>query len=49
MNLPQKGWDSAGNTSILPTGHMIEEPSLLFRKIEDEEIEKQVNRLLEAR
>ena len=40
------GWNEISNTSdLLPTGHQIGEAELLFAKIEDEEIQKQIDKL----
>ena len=39
------GWDSLGSMSLLSAGHKIGEPTLLFEKIEDAEIQKQLDRL----
>lgn len=38
-------WDNAGSVKLLSTGYSLRAPELLFRKIEDEEIERQVARL----
>jgi methionyl-tRNA synthetase len=38
-------WENAGKTKLLSTGYSLREPQLLFRKIEDEEIEVQTERL----
>jgi len=38
-------WSEAGNISILKSGHKLGEPELLFSKIEDSEIEKQLEKL----
>ncbi|SDD14177.1 methionine--tRNA ligase [Williamwhitmania taraxaci] len=45
LNLGKPGWDMLGRADILAVGHTIGEPSLLFEKIEDAEIEKQVEKL----
>lgn len=45
LNLDSLTWDKAGKTNLLIEGHIIKKPSLLFQKIEDEEIEKQLNKL----
>ncbi len=42
-------WDDAGKDDLLPAGHRIGEPGLLFEKIEDPEIERQINKLVSAR
>jgi len=38
-------WDNAGKADLLAPGHLINKPELLFEKIGDEEIAKQVERL----
>ena len=38
-------WDELGSTSLLKEGHQLSKPELLFDKIEDEEIEIQIERL----
>lgn len=45
LNLGPKKWDDAGKTDLLPAGQKINEPSLLFDKIEDDAITAQVARL----
>jgi methionyl-tRNA synthetase len=45
INLNIKSWEDAGRDDLLPAGHRIAEPGLLFEKIEDSEIEKQINKL----
>ena len=39
------GWEVLGRPTILPAGHAIAEPELLFAKIEDAEIQVQLDRL----
>ena len=39
------GWDNLGNMELMKAGHIIGEPQLLFEKIEDDVIEKQLQRL----
>ncbi len=46
LNLELLKWDDAGRTDLLSSGYTIKEPRLLFEKIEDKEIEKQLNKLL---
>ncbi len=41
------GWERLGAMDLLATGHHIGEPSLLFEKIEDDVIQKQLDRLEE--
>jgi methionyl-tRNA synthetase len=38
-------WENAGKTKLLSVGYSLREPQLLFRKIEDEEIAAQVEKL----
>jgi methionyl-tRNA synthetase len=44
LNFNQVDWESIG-TTLLPVGHTIGQPSLLFEKIEDVAIEAQLERL----
>ena len=43
------GWDMLGGNAIIPEGHMIGEAELLFTKIEDEQIQAQLDRLEKIR
>ncbi|MFT6850406.1 MAG: methionyl-tRNA synthetase [Sphingobacteriales bacterium] len=45
MNLEQLPWSEAGKSDLLPSNHQLGEASLLFEKIEDEEIDKQLKKL----
>jgi methionyl-tRNA synthetase len=38
-------WENLGKTDLLKTGYSLRSPELLFRKIEDEEIKKQMEKL----
>ena len=38
-------WENAGSLKLLSVGYSLREPQILFRKIEDEEIKKQVEKL----
>ena len=49
LNINKMKWNDAGKTDLLKTGHIINKPGLLFEKIEDTEITKQINKLLAAR
>ena len=49
LNLSQSDWDKAGNISLLPDGHLLGEPELLFERIEDAAIEAQVQKLLDTK
>mgnify|MGYP002344293250 FL=1 len=46
INASNLGWVKGGNIDLLPAGHIIGQPELLFDKIEDEEIEKQLAKLM---
>ena len=43
------GWERLGAMDLLAEGHQIGEPSLLFEKIEDDVIQKQLDRLAEIK
>jgi methionyl-tRNA synthetase len=45
LNLKECNWEELGNTDILPAGHQLGEPSLLFEKLEDDVIQKQIDKL----
>lgn len=45
INIDLKKWDEAGNDDLLKPGHIINKPGLLFEKIEDEAIQRQINKL----
>ncbi len=46
INYRELKWSQAGNTELLIPGHHINIPGLLFEKIEDEAITKQIDKLL---
>jgi methionyl-tRNA synthetase len=46
LNMDELNWSNLGRTDLLPSGHQTNKPELLFEKIEDEVIERQVNKLL---
>lgn len=45
LNQENKNWNVAGKPDLLPAGAQFQKPGLLFSKIEDELIEKQVEKL----
>lgn len=49
LNLYVTGWDKAGNANLLPAGHLINQPELLFEKIEDEAIQTQIDKLQQTK
>ena len=46
LNLEKMKWSDAGRTDLLLAGHQINKPGLLLIKIEDEEISRQIDKLL---
>jgi methionyl-tRNA synthetase len=49
LNVEPLGWNRLGTTGLLPAGHQLNQPELLFEKIEDEVIEAQVKKLPAAK
>ncbi len=49
LNMDVQDWDKAGTLDLLPLGHQLNEASLLFEKIEDAEIEAQIQRLMDSK
>lgn len=49
LNMTECRWEDLGLTDLLPEGHALNTPELLFEKIEDEAIEAQVKRLLDTK
>ncbi|MCX7861606.1 MAG: methionine--tRNA ligase [Bacteroidales bacterium] len=49
LNLPSISWDEIGKKPIFKAGHLINQPEMLFEKIEDEAIEIQLNKLKSAK
>jgi methionyl-tRNA synthetase len=49
LNIEKFDWELLGNSDLINAGHVINKASLLFEKIEDEEIEKQVQKLLDSK
>ncbi len=49
LNVDELAWDKLGQTDLLPTGHQLGEPALLFEKIEDSVVEAQVQKLLDTK
>jgi methionyl-tRNA synthetase len=45
----QPNWGKAGNADLLAAGHQLGTPALLFEKIEDPDIEKQIQKLGESK
>ena len=49
LNIDHFDWAQLGDTDILKPGHQLAEPALLFEKIEDDVIERQLQKLEEAK
>ncbi|MDR0748849.1 MAG: methionine--tRNA ligase [Tannerellaceae bacterium] len=49
LNIVPLDWGRLGATDLLPAGHLLNRPELLFEKIEDEVIEAQVQKLLDTK
>lgn len=49
LNLQALGWRDAGRADLLAEGTQLQQPELLFEKIEDAAIDAQVNKLLETK
>ena len=45
LNITSFDWEQPGSTDLLEAGHQLGEPSLLFEKIEDDVIQKQLDKL----
>lgn len=46
--LPELTWEATGRFDLLPAGHRVNKPELLFTKIEDDVVEAQVQKLKDA-
>jgi methionyl-tRNA synthetase len=49
LNLDVLEWSSAGASNLLAVGHQLNEPALLFEKIEDAAIEAQIQKLMNTK
>ena len=49
LNIDEVEWDRLGAIDLLPEGHVLGAPSLLFEKIEDSVVEAQVQKLLDTK
>ena len=49
LNTEKRSWSEAGGIDFLVNGHEINKATLLFEKIEDKDVEAQVNKLLETK
>lgn len=49
INMETFAWDQLGRIDLLPVGHPLNQSDLLFAKIEDETIDKQIQKLLDTK
>jgi len=49
LNMGDIAWLDAGRADLLKAGHLLGEPSLLFEKIEDDSVERQLQKLQRTR
>ncbi len=49
LNLEKMDWIKLGETDLLPSGHKVNKPELLFEKIEDKVIEAQLQKLADTK
>lgn len=49
INIDTFEWEQLGSTELLKPGHQLAEPSLLFEKIDDETIDKQLQKLADTK
>lgn len=49
LHMENRSWNDLGNFDLLPEGHELNKSELLFEKIEDATIEKQVRQLLDTK
>ena len=45
LNIKLPRWNQAGKDQLIPENHIINEPRILFQKIEDEKIDEQIKKL----
>jgi len=49
LNLNERDWDLAGKSNLLPVGHQLGQPQLLFEKITDAQVDAQLAKLAKAK
>ena len=49
LNIADLSWDKAGSAELLKPGHKVSAGELMFSKVEDAEIEKQIKKLLDTK
>jgi methionyl-tRNA synthetase len=48
LNIDEKTWENAGKSTILKNNHQLAEASILISKVEDQYVEKQIQKLKES-
>jgi methionyl-tRNA synthetase len=49
LNIPEMPWSAIGSVDLIPGGHQLEKPELLFEKVEDFQVDFQVKKLLDTK
>ena len=49
LNFVSKNWEDAGQAELIPAGHKTTKPSIIFQKIEDDFVTKEVAKLEESK
>lgn len=49
LQMNKLAWDNAGNSALLKPGHVLGKPAFLFERIEDADVEKQVEKLMKTK
>jgi methionyl-tRNA synthetase len=49
LNYKNVKWSDAGSTSLIAAGHSVKRPELLFEKIEDKSIDRQIEKLMKTK
>ncbi len=49
LNISLFPWDQAGSASLLPVGHKLNQPALLFERIEDDFVAAQIKKLTDTK
>jgi methionyl-tRNA synthetase len=49
LRMEKQDWAKLGETGLLPAGHQVNQPELLFEKIEDDVIDAQIQKLINTK
>ncbi len=49
LGMPAHAWDEGGKSNLLEPGHQLNQPELLFEKVEDEQVKAQLEKLMQTR